>query len=208
MLKIVYGGGLRVSELTRLRVQDTDFQQMLLHIRAGKGDVDRTTLLPLTLVESLKTHLEKVKMIHDEDVAKGFGEVYLPEAMARKYSKAAREWHWQYVFPSRNLSADPRSAKIRRHHISDKAVQDAMSKAVKKAEIKKQATVHSLRHSFATHLLMRGVNIRQVQEYLGHKNVETTMIYTHVIRDLSNDPQSPLDLLAVSSDDPSLTASD
>ena len=208
MLKIVYGGGLRVSELTRLRVQDIDFQQNLLHIRAGKGDVDRTTLLPLTLVESLKTHLEDVKMIHNEDVAKGFGEVYLPEAMARKYSKAAREWHWQYVFPSRNLSADPRSAKIRRHHISDKAVQDAMSKAVKKAEIKKQATVHSLRHSFATHLLMRGVNIRQVQEYLGHKNVETTMIYTHVIRDLSNDPQSPLDLLAASSDDPSLTASD
>ena len=195
MLKIVYGGGLRVSELTRLRVQDIDFHQMLLHIRAGKGDVDRTTLFPLTLVESLKSHLENVKMIHNEDLSNGFGEVYLPEAMARKYSKAAREWHWQYVFPSRNLSADPRSSKIRRHHISDKAVQDAMSKAVKKAGIEKQATVHSLRHSFATHLLMQGVNIRQVQEYLGHKNVETTMIYTHVLRDMATDPQSPLDSL-------------
>ena len=195
MLKIVYGGGLRVSELTRLRVQDINFQQKLLHIRSGKGDVDRTTLLPLTLVEALKAHLEVVKTIYDDDIAKGFGEVYLPEAMSRKYSKAAREWHWQYVFPARNLSADPRSAKIRRHHISDKAVQDAMSKAVRKAGIEKQATVHSLRHSFATHLLMGGVNIRQVQEYLGHKNVETTMIYTHVIRDMSNDPQSPLDRL-------------
>jgi site-specific recombinase XerD len=121
--------------------------------------------------------------------------------MARKYSKAAREWHWQYVFPSKNLSVDPRSGKTRRHHISDKAVQDAMSKAVKKAGINKQATVHSLRHSFATHMLMRGVNICQVQEYLGRKNVETTMIYTHVIRDMSNDPQSPLDWLEQSAAD-------
>ena len=195
MLQIIYGGGLRISELTRLRIQDIDFHHHLICIRAGKGDKDRTTILPVCVVEPLRAHLEYVKKIYEDDIANGHGEVYLPEAMARKYSNAAREWHWQYVFPSRNLSVDPRGKKIRRHHISDKAIQSAMSNAVKKAGIEKQATVHSLRHSFATHMLMHGVNIRRVQEYLGHKNVETTMIYTHVIRDMSNDPQSPMDLL-------------
>ena len=195
MLQIIYGGGLRLSELTRLRVKDIDFENQLLYVRSGKGDKDRTTLLAATVVEPLKEHLEEVRELHESDLAAGGGEVHLPDALSRKYPNAPREWSWQYVFPSGNLSRDPRSGKVRRHHISDKTVQHAMRKCIREAEIHKHASVHTLRHSFATHLLMDHVNIRQVQEYLGHKNLETTMIYTHVVKELSPKARSPLDAL-------------
>lgn len=193
ILEFLYGTGMRLMELARLRVQDIDFDQGTLYIRGGKGDKDRTTILPKTLREPLCAHLETVKKLHDADRAKGYGEVFMPEALERKYPNAGKEWRWQYVFPSDRLSVDPRSGKIRRHHLSDTAIQQTMARAVVKAELAKHATVHTLRHSFATHLLMKGVNIREVQDLLGHKNVETTMIYTHVLRDMANAPVSPLD---------------
>ena len=195
MLQTIYGGGLRVSDLVRLRVKDLDFANCFIHVRGGKGDKDRTTLLAKAVIPQLRAHLEEVRKMHETDLAAGAGDVFLPNALVRKYPTAAREWCWQYVFPADGLSRDPRSGKIRRHHISPQTVQHAMKKAMKAADIHKHASVHTLRHSFATHLLMQGVNIRQVQEYLGHKNLETTMIYTHVVRELSPDAQSPLDAL-------------
>lgn len=195
MLRLIYGGGLRISDALRLRVQDLDFEGNLLFVRAGKGDKDRATLLPERLVPELKAHLEEVRALHEQDLAKGFGAVYLPGALALKYPKAPKEWKWQYVFPAKNLSVDPRSGQTRRHHVSDSLLQAAIKKAVASAGIHKHVTVHTLRHSFATHLLMSGTNIREVQELLGHKNVETTMIYTHVVRELGDKPQSPLDVL-------------
>lgn len=193
--ELLYGAGLRLMELARLRVQDIGFDSNTIFVRSGKGDKDRSTILPSALREVLADHLKKVKAIHDKDLGLGHGEVFLPDALCRKYPNAAKEWKWQYVFPSANLSVDPRSGKVRRHHISDKGIQNAIGKAVKEAGIVKHATVHTLRHSFATHLLMSGVNIREIQALLGHKNVETTMIYTHVLRDMTNAPQSPLDAL-------------
>ncbi|MDZ4165787.1 MAG: integron integrase [Smithellaceae bacterium] len=195
MAQLIYGAGLRLMELFRLRVKDIDFGAGLLLVRAAKGDKDRATILPASIREILRQHLDEVKALHERDVAAGFGEVYLPDALARKYPNAAREWKWQYVFPSAKLSVDPRSGKVRRHHLSEKSIQNNIATAVRKAGIAKHATVHTLRHSFATHLLMNGVNIREIQELLGHKNVETTMIYTHVMRDMANAPTSPLDLL-------------
>ncbi len=195
MAHLLYGSGLRITELCRLRVLDIDFEGSLIVVRNGKGDKDRSTILSEAVKEPLRLHLPKVKAIHDKDLAAGHGEVFMPGALARKYPNAAREWKWQYVFPSANLSVDPRSGKVRRHHISDKGIQAAIGNAVKKAGILKHATVHTLRHSFATHLLMKGVNIREVQELLGHKSVETTMIYTHVMREMQNVPMSPLDAL-------------
>jgi len=195
MAQLIYGAGLRLMELFRLRVKDVDFGAGLLLVRAAKGDKDRSTILPASIREVLRQHLEEVRALHERDVAAGFGEVYLPDALARKYPRAAKEWKWQYVFPSAKLSVDPRSGKVRRHHLSEKSIQNNIAAAVRKAGIAKHATVHTLRHSFATHLLMNGVNIREIQELLGHKNVETTMIYTHVMRDMANAPTSPLDLL-------------
>jgi integron integrase len=192
---LLYGSGLRLKELCRLRVLDIDFGGNLIVVRNGKGDKDRSTVLSEAVKEPLSLHLPKVKTLHERDLAAGHGEVYLPAALARKYPNAAKEWKWQYVFPSGILSVDPRNGKVRRHHISDKSVQVAIRKAVRDAGIMKHATVHTLRHSFATHLLMKGVNIREVQELLGHKSVETTMIYIHVVRDLKNVPLSPLDAL-------------
>jgi integron integrase len=193
--EILYGAGLRLMELARLRVGDIDFTQGLIFVRAGKQDKDRSTMLPESVKEKLQRHLEEAKKIYEKDVSSGYGEVYLPDALRHKYPNAAKEWCWQYVFPANKLSVDPRSNKIRRHHIDASSIQKAVRRAVKKAGIAKNATVHTLRHSFATHLLMSGVNIREVQELLGHKNVETTMIYTHVIRDITNIPKSPLDNL-------------
>ena len=195
MLRLTYGGGLRVSETIRLRVKDLDFENGLLFVRSGKGDKDRTTLLPESLASGLREQIRRVKKLHDSDLKKGFGEVWLPGALDRKYPNAPRELKWQYVFPAQNLSVDPRSGKTRRHHISEKVMQTALKQAVTSAEIYKHVTIHTLRHSFATHLLMAGTNIREVQELLGHKNVETTMIYTHVMRDLGDKPKSPLDAL-------------
>ena len=195
LAQLLYGSGLRLMELARLRVLDVDFNGDLIIVRTAKGDVDRSTILSETVKEPLRLHLEKVKGLHDKDLRAGHGEVYLPAALARKYPNAAKELKWQYVFPSAMLSVDPRSGKVRRHHISDKTIQTAIAKAVKKAGIVKHATVHTLRHSFATHLLMKGVNIREIQALLGHKSVETTMIYTHVLRNIQNVPMSPLDAL-------------
>ena len=195
MLRLTYGGGLRVSETIRLRVKDLDFENSLLFVRSGKGNKDRATLLPEALVDELKGHLEQVKALHERDLKKGFGEVYMPGALDKKYPNAPREFKWQYVVPAANLSVDPRSGKTRRHHVSEKVMQGGLAKAVRAAEIHKHITIHTLRHSFATHLLMGGTNIREVQDLLGHKSVETTMIYTHVVREMGSRPQSPLDLL-------------
>jgi integron integrase len=195
MLELTYGAGLRVSELVRMRVKDLDFDNRLVFVRAGKGDKDRSSLLPRRLVEPLKRQLQEVKVIHDRDLAAGHGSVYLPFALDRKYVNASREYGWQYLFPARDLAVDPRSGVVRRHHIGDVVVQRAMRMAVQRAGIIKPASVHTLRHSFATHLLLKGVNIREVQKYLGHESVETTMIYTHVIRGMDSTAESPLDEL-------------
>ncbi len=195
MAEIIYGSGLRIMELARLRVKDIDFDANTLFIRSGKGDKDRSTVLPLSVKERLRKHLEGVKSLHENDLAKGFGEVFMPDALSRKYPNAAKEWAWQYVFPSSKLSVDPRSGKVSRHHISDKTIQDPFKVALRKSGIPKHASVHALRHSFATHLLQAGINIREVQSLLGHKHVETTMVYTHVLRNMSNAPKSPLDAL-------------
>lgn len=200
ILQLLYGSGMRLMEVVRLRVKDVDFGSNLIFVRDGKGDKDRTTLLPELVKSQLRLHLEEVKALHEKDLKLGYGEVYLPDALERKYPNAAKEWHWQYVFPSLRLSVDPRSGKVRRHHVSERAIQDAVKEAAKKAKIAKHVSVHTLRHSFATHLLMNGVNIREIQQLLGHKHVETTMIYTHVLRDLSNVPRSPLDRLYTDND--------
>lgn len=193
--ELLYGSGMRLMEVARLRVKDIDFDADTIYVRSGKGDKDRSTVLPQTVKQRLQEHIAQVRTVHQKDIAEGHGEVYLPDALARKYPNAGKEWAWQYVFPSAKLSVDPRSGKIGRHHISDKSIQVAMKAALRKADIHKHASVHTLRHSFATHLLQAGVNIREVQSLLGHKNVETTMIYTHVLRDMANAPKSPLDVL-------------
>lgn len=193
--QLLYGAGLRLMELARLRVKDIDFDMNTIYVRSGKGDKDRSTVLPAAVKELLREHLERVKALHEQDIAAGHGAVYLPDALDRKYPNAPKEWAWQYAFPSSALSVEPRSGIVRRHHVSDTTIQTAIKNAVRKAGIAKHASVHTLRHSFATHLLMNGVNIREVQSLLGHKNVETTMIYTHVLRDMKNAPQSPLDAL-------------
>ena len=195
ILQLIYGAGLRTSELCRLRVKDVDFDNGCLRICSGKGDKDRVTLLPESLCDRLRAQIEKVRGIHAADLEAGFGAVFLPFALARKYPKAAKEISWQWVFPANSISTDPRSGKRRRHHISDKIASRGLKVALKKTGIEKQATVHSLRHSFATHLLLHGTDLREIQELLGHKSVETTMIYTHVVRDLRPKLKSPLDRL-------------
>ncbi len=196
LAQLIYGGGLRVMEACRLRVKDFDFDQGLIFVRASKGDKDRTTLLARAAVPPVREHLDRVRKLHAADLALGHGEVELPGALAVKYPNAGREWAWQYAFPSRVLRVDPRTGRVRRWHVTDSAIQQAVRAALSKAGIAKHAGVHSLRHSFATHLLLNGVNIRRIQELLGHSSVETTMIYTHVVRSLESAPESPLDRLA------------
>ncbi len=195
MAMLLYGSGLRLMECVRLRVMDIDFDNHLIVVRDGKGNKDRSTLLPEILLKKLKHHLVKVKKIHQQDLEEGYGEVYLPNALSTKLKKAAKSWKWQYVFPSQRLSVDPRSGKTRRHHIDETTLQKAVSNAAKKTEIVKRASCHTLRHSFATHLLEDGVNIRVLQELLGHKDVSTTEIYTHVMNKGFSDIQSPLENL-------------
>lgn len=195
--KLLYGSGLRISEAVRLRVKDADFEMKQLTVRAGKGDKDRFTTFPTTLTPLLQNHLAKVKILHQQDLDKGFGSVYLPHALSRKYQAAEREWGWQYVFPARNLSLDPRSNLTRRHHVDPSVVNKAITAAVRRAGLTKRISSHTFRHSFATHLLQRGVDIRTIQQLLGHNDLATTMIYTHVLLQSGNEVPSPLDDLGV-----------
>jgi integron integrase len=192
---LLYGTGMRIMECLRLRVQDVDFKRREILIRDGKGFKDRVTMLPTSVAPTLQTHLDKVKDLHLTDLTQGFGSVYLPYALERKYPNAAREWIWQYVFPAAKLSTDPRSGEVRRHHIQEQAIQRAVKQAARDAELGKAATPHTFRHSFATHLLESGYDIRTVQELLGHADVSTTMIYTHVLNKGGQGVTSPLDHL-------------
>jgi integron integrase len=193
MADLLYGAGLRLLECVRLRVKDLDFEMRQITVRDGKGEKDRMTMLPQSVLEPLRAHLEKVKVLHAHDLEEGFGEVYLPYALDRKYPDASREWGWQYVFPAAGRSVDPRSGKERRHHVDEQTLQRAMKKAVRAAGLTKPASCHTLRHSFATHLLQSGYDIRTVQELLGHQDVATTMIYTHVLNRGGSGVISPLD---------------
>jgi len=192
--KFLYGSGLRLIECLRLRVQDLDFSMQEVTVQDGKGDKDRLTLFPEAIHMVMRDHLERVRIMHEKDLADGYGRVYLPHALARKYPNAEQEWRWQYVFPADRVSQDPRSGDIRRHHVHEKAVQRAVHNAVKQAGVVKRATPHTFRYSFATHLLMDGCDIRTVQELLGHHDVSTTMIYMRVLREQGlQRVKSPLD---------------
>jgi integron integrase len=194
MAMLTYGAGLRLLECLRLRVKDVDFEYLQILIRDAKGQKDRVTVLPKTLIEPLRTHLLKVKQLHESDLRAGYGSVHLPFALATKYPSAEREWGWQYVFPSSRRSVDPRSGAERRHHAPEDALQRAIKLAIRKANIIKPGSVHTLRHSFATHLLESGYDIRTVQELLGHADVSTTMIYTHVLNRGGRAVVSPVDV--------------
>jgi integron integrase len=195
MAQLMYGAGLRVMECVRLRVKDLDFGYGQILVRDGKGSKDRVTMLPEVLKESLKLHLEKVRSVHDMDLKAGFGAVYLPFALEGKYKNADRSWAWQYVLPATKRSIDPRTKVERRHHIAESVIQRGIKQAIRKAGIPKAGNCHALRHSFATHLLEAGYDIRTVQELLGHKDVSTTMIYTHVLNRGGRGVKSPGDML-------------
>jgi integron integrase len=203
MAKILYGSGLRLVECIRLRVKDIDFEQHCLIARDGKGEKDRVTMLPESLILPLKEHLARVQQIYQQDIKDGYGAVYLPYALEQKYPNAPREWAWQYVFPAKSISIDPRSNVMRRHHADESGLQKAVHAAARLAGITdKPVSCHTFRHSFATHLLQSGYDtqhlrfwagVRTVQELLGHKDVKTTMIYTHVLQRGGLAVKSPLD---------------
>ncbi|WP_246138145.1 integron integrase [Fodinibius salinus] len=193
IVELLYGAGLRISECLRLRYMDLDFDYNQIQIRSGKGKKDRITIMPQVCKKRLKEQRQKVTILHKKDCKKGFGRTLLPKALAQKFKGADRELKWQYLFPSPRRAKDPRSGLVHRHHISNTTIQRAVKKAVRLAKIEKHATCHTLRHSFATHLLENGYDIRTVQELLGHKNVKTTMMYTHVIKNKGSVVQSPID---------------
>lgn len=191
--KMLYGCGLRGIEAVRLRVNDIDFALNQVVVRDGKGQKDRVTMLPDEVKPQIDVHLKQVKRLHEKDLSSGFGAVYLPDALGRKYKNAAKRWGWQYVFPSRTLSADPRSGVKRRHHLHLASLNNAVKKAADLVDLQKNISSHSFRHNFATHLLEEGYDIRTIQELLGHKDVKTTMIYTHVLNKGPKAVRSPLD---------------
>ena len=193
VVKLLYGSGLRISEAVRLRIHDIDFEMKQVTVRSGKGDKDRITTFPSSIAPLLHNHLSRVRMLHDKDLAEGYGTVYLPHALVRKYPKAEKEWGWQYVFPARDLSTDPRGGMIQRHHIDPGVINKAIKSAAKKAGLTKRISAHTFRHSFATHLLQRGTDIRTIQALLGHNDVSTTMIYTHILHQGGYGVPSPLD---------------
>jgi integron integrase len=193
MAHLLYGSGLRLLECLRLRVKDIDFGYRQITVREGKGLRERVTILPDRLIRPLQAHLARVKELHLQDLARGAGAVFLPSALHRKYPRAAREWAWQYVFPAEKLSLDPRGGERRRHHVAERNLQNAVRDAIRAANIAKAASCHTFRHSFATHLLERGYDIRTIQELLGHKDVATTMIYTHVCNRPGLAIRSPVD---------------
>ena len=193
MASLMYGAGLRLMECLRLRIQDIDFSRNEIIVHDGKGAKDRITMLPESLKRALQDHLKKVKMVHERDLAYGWGRVLLPNALERKYPNAPREWCWQWVFPQENRWKNEKTSEEGRHHVHESIIQKAVNVAVKKAGLAKRATCHTFRHSFATHLLGGGFDIRTVQELLGHKDVKTTMIYTHVLNRGGKGVKSPVD---------------
>jgi integron integrase len=193
MASLLYGSGLRLSECLRMRVKDIDFHYSQIMVREGKGGKDRHTVLPEPLADPLCLHLERVKALHDRDLKAGFGCVELPHALASKYPRACREWGWQYAFPAAKLSRDPRTGAVRRHHLDETALQKAVRAALREAGITRPASCHTLRHSFATHMLEDGYDLRTIQELLGHTDVQTTMIYTHVLNRGGRGVRSPLE---------------
>ena len=194
--KILYGSGLRLSEALRLRVKDIDFAQAQIVVRDGKGGNSRITMLPNSIVDNVQGHLQHVRQQHQQDLEQGYGSVHLPYALERKYPNAERQWIWQYVFPSERISKDPRSGTVRRHHLDESGLQRAVKQAGFLAKVDKRVSCHTFRHSFATHLLQNHYDIRTVQELLGHKDVKTTMIYTHVLNQGGRGVLSPLDACA------------
>ena len=197
MASLLYGSGLRLTEALRLRIKDIEFGYRQVIVRDGKGHKDRATMLPATLIEPLKQQIERVRTIHADDLAQGLGEANLPYALKRKYPNAGLEFAWQFLFPSGSISRDPRSNFVGRHHLDESILQKAIKSAIRRAGIDKHAGCHTLRHSFATHLLQAGYDIRTVQALLGHNDVRTTMVYTHVLNAGGMAVRSPLEGLAV-----------
>jgi integron integrase len=193
VVKLLYGSGLRLSEALRLRIKDLDFAQKQITVRDGKGRKNRITMLPASALTELQDHLVSVRRQHQQDLGRGFGSVYLPFALARKYPNANRDWIWQWVFPAGRIVKDPRSEEMRRHHLHESGIQKAVKQAMRQTGIAKKVGCHTFRHSFATHLLEDGYDIRTIQELLGHKDVKTTMIYTHVLNRGGLGVRSPLD---------------